>query len=243
LRALQDDAVFGLRTRDRERPFEQRLIRDHAIRFDPARGRENQLRLRVVDPRRELLRREPPEHDRVNRPDPRAGEHRHDRLGDHRHVDHHAVTALDAQPHQQTGELRHRVAQLAEAEHALRLRDGAVVYERRLVAAAALGVSIERVVTGVGAATDEPARGRLARRVEHPVEASEPVHRFRRAGPEALGIVQGLPIQLVESLGHHSAPRPHPLSGSRARGTVERRSPRVDALGAELTTRLARRRA
>ena len=49
---------------------------------------------RIVDAGRKLLRREAAEHDRVHRADAGAGEHREDRLRDHRHVEDDAVALL-----------------------------------------------------------------------------------------------------------------------------------------------------
>ena len=56
-------------------------------------GGDHHLRLRVVDARGEARRGEAAEHDRMDRADARAGEHRERRLGDHRHVDQHAIAA------------------------------------------------------------------------------------------------------------------------------------------------------
>ena len=52
------------------------------------------------------------EHHRVHGADPRAGEHRDDRLGDHRHVDHHPVALLDPEAAQGAGERGHLLEQL-----------------------------------------------------------------------------------------------------------------------------------
>ena len=48
--------------------------------------------------------REPAEHHRVHRAEPGAGQHRDDRLRDHRHVDHDPVALADAEPAQRPGE-------------------------------------------------------------------------------------------------------------------------------------------
>src|SRR5688572_31760809 len=52
------------------------------------------------------FRREAAEHDRVNRADARASEHRDRRVRNHRHVDRDAVAFLDAEPFQRVRELR-----------------------------------------------------------------------------------------------------------------------------------------
>ena len=76
LRPLEDDAALGLHRRLLDRRVEQRLVRDRARRLDPARRGHDHLRLRVLDPARELVRGEAAEDDRVHGADPRAGEHR-----------------------------------------------------------------------------------------------------------------------------------------------------------------------
>ena len=60
----------------------------------------------IVDPGGQLRRGEPAEHHRVHRADPGAGEHGDDRLGDHRHVDHHPVAGAVTQAPQHAGEPR-----------------------------------------------------------------------------------------------------------------------------------------
>ena len=60
LRPLDDDAPIRLRRGDRDRLIEQRLVRYDAARLEPARGADDQLRLRVVDPSSQLVRSKPP---------------------------------------------------------------------------------------------------------------------------------------------------------------------------------------
>ena len=69
--------------------------------------------LRVVDARREARRGEAAEHDRVDGADARAGEHREHRLGNHRHVDQHAIAAADAERLQHRRDAIHLGVQLA----------------------------------------------------------------------------------------------------------------------------------
>jgi len=81
---------------------------------------------------------------------PGAGEHRHERLGNHRHVDDDPIALAHAPRLKRSREKRHFVAELAEGE----LLDGAghraVVNHRGLVAAPLIDVPVERVVAGVG---------------------------------------------------------------------------------------------
>ncbi len=69
--------------------------------------------LGIVDPGGELVGGEAAEHHRVDGPDTGAGEHRHQRLGHHRHVDDDPVAVPDPVLDQCTGEPRHEVLQLA----------------------------------------------------------------------------------------------------------------------------------
>ena len=96
------------------------LYGDDAPGLDPARRRDDDLRPGVVDPARELVRREAAEDDRVDRAEPRAREHGDHRLGHHRHVDDHAIAALDAQRASAPGEAR-------DASRSSRIGEGRVV--------------------------------------------------------------------------------------------------------------------
>ena len=101
------------------------------------------LRLAVVDARRELGRREPAEHDGVDRAESRAREHREHGLRHHRHVDHDRVAARDAKRAQRAGETRDLALQLGERVARDGLRDGAVVDQRALRAAPRLDVPVD----------------------------------------------------------------------------------------------------
>ncbi len=57
-------------------------------------GGDDDLGPTVVDPVRQRIRGKAAEHDRVDRPDPRAGQHGIGGLGDHRHVQNHPVALL-----------------------------------------------------------------------------------------------------------------------------------------------------
>ena len=106
LRALQDQAVAGLVAGHLDRPVEQRLVLDDPARLDAARRRHDHPRLRVLDPHRQLVRREPAEHDRVHGAEPGAGQHGDHGLGNHRHVDDHPVALADAEARKRPGEDR-----------------------------------------------------------------------------------------------------------------------------------------
>ena len=89
--------------------------------------------------------------------DARAGEHGDDRLGNHRHVDQHAIARRDPEIVEHGAERRRLVKQGAIGDGALGPGDGAVVIERDLVAAAGLDMPVERVEAGVQARVGEPA--------------------------------------------------------------------------------------
>ena len=90
----------------RHRRVDHRLVLHDAGRLDSARCGDNDRGLDVVDADGEFMRGEPAEDHRVHRAQPSAGQHGDDRLGDHRHIDHHPVAFADAQVAQRTGELR-----------------------------------------------------------------------------------------------------------------------------------------
>jgi hypothetical protein len=70
----------------------------------PGIGSDQQLRLRVVDAQRQVVRGEAAEHDRVHGTDARARQHREHGFGHVRHVDDHAVAATDIELLQHRGE-------------------------------------------------------------------------------------------------------------------------------------------
>lgn len=171
-----------------ERGVEHRLVRHHAGGLDPAGGRHDHLGTRVVDPGRQLLGREPAEHHRVHRPQPRARQHRDHRLGHHRHVDHHPVALLHPQEAQHPGEPRDLVTQLG-----VRVAPGgaghrAVVDQRDPVAVPRLDVPVQRVVAGVQLPVGKPPVEGRRPGVQHLARRPAPGDGLGRLRPEVLGI-------------------------------------------------------
>ena len=190
LRPLQDDRVAGLVRGFLDRPVEQRLVGDHLRALDAARCRDDQDGLGIVDPGRELVGGEAAEHDRVDRADARAGEHGHQRFGDHGHVDNHTVAVAHAMADHHPGEAGDHALQLGVGDRALAAGDGAVVDDRRLAATAGSNVPVDRVVAGVEPTTLEPAIEGGVRVVEHAVPGAVPMQGGRRIRPELAGILQ-----------------------------------------------------
>ncbi len=162
---------------------EQWLVRHEAGRLDATACRDDHFGRRIVDSDSKFFTRETAEYDRMDRPDPRAGQHRHDGLGHHRHVNDDPVTALDAKPAQHPGKAGHQVEQFFIGDLALVLSDRAVVDNRGLRRAPGADVPIDGVVTGVHYAVGEPAIERRARVVEQLLRLSIPVDIAGRAPP------------------------------------------------------------
>ncbi len=118
-----------------ERLVDRGLELDDAAAAAPAVGGDDQARARVLDAIADGIEGEAAEHHRMHRADPRAGLHGDDRLGNHRHVDHDAVAATDAQLLEAVGEPANLRVQLpvGQAAHVARLalgNDGGLVAAR-----------------------------------------------------------------------------------------------------------------
>ena len=156
--ALDDDDVL-----DRRALFERLvgvpLERHERTAAIAAVGRDEQLRLRVVDAIAQRFGRESAEHHRVNRADARAGEHRDRHFGHERHVDRHSIASLDA-------ELLQNVRELLDFDVQVPVRQRAAVAglsfpdERRLVAARSGHVAVDAIHRDVELSTNEPFRVR-----------------------------------------------------------------------------------
>ena len=118
-------------------------------------GGDDRAGVAVGDAAGEALRRKAAEDDRMDRADPRAGEHRRRRFGDHRHVDHHAVAALDPALLQQVGEAAGLFVKFAVGP-AVAVA-GLVGFEDQRGAVAVLGeVAVEAIDRKVELAVGEP---------------------------------------------------------------------------------------
>ena len=148
---------------------------------------DDHFRLGVLDPTGQLLRRKAAEDDGVHGADARTREHRNHRLRDHRHVDDHAVAAPDPLRRQRPRS-RRRDRAARDRWGLRRLGDRRVVDQGEL-AATALDVPVERVVTGVeAAAAGTSGRRRACRRARAP--RLVPVDRLGGLGPELLRLLE-----------------------------------------------------
>ena len=141
------------------------------------------------------LRREAAEDEVVRRADPRAGQHRDDDLGDHRQEDPDHVALLDPAVLQRVGELLDVAVQVGVGDVALLALLAAPV-EGDAVAVAGLDVAVDAVVGDVELAAHEPLGERRVGPVEHLVPLLGPVERVGLLGPEGLGILLGLLVDL-----------------------------------------------
>ncbi len=156
-------------------------------------GGDHRAGVAIGDAAGEAFGREAAEHHRMDRADPRAGEHRRRRFGDHRHVDHHPVAALDAALLQQVGEAAGLFVQLAIGERAAVA--GLVGLEDQRGAVAMLGeVPVEAIDRQVELAVGVPADVEIVL-VERPVAGLRrelvPGQPPRLVEPEAVGIGLG----------------------------------------------------
>ncbi len=189
-RTLKDDHRLRLVRRHPDRFINQRLVGDGAARLQPAGGSEDGNRLRIVDSRRQLFRGKAAEDNRMDGPNPRAGQHRHRRLRHHWHIDEDPVALLDAARRQRPGEAGHDIGKFPIGEAFDLPRHRAVVNQRRLIAPPVFNVTVQTVVAGVEFRPFKPAIERRVVGIEHPVPGLEPAYPLRRAGPEDLRLFQ-----------------------------------------------------
>ncbi len=231
LRPLQDQAGIGFVRGEPAGLVEERLVGDDPGRLDAAGGGEHHLGGGVLDAGGELAGGEPPEHHRVHRADAGAGQHREQRFGHHRHVEHHPVAAPDAEILQHGGERRDLVEKLRVGDPALRPGDGGIVQDRRLLAAAGRDVAVDRVVAGIDLGAHEPAAVGSFPGGEDPGGGRHPVDRLRGVAPERLRVALpgGIGLRVAARAGHGVVLRCRPSRGGRAPGIEQRpRPPEVE---------------
>jgi len=152
--------------------------------------------VRRVHARRERVRREPREHDRVGRADPGAGQHRDRQLRDHRHVHRHDVVLLDAELAQRGGELVDLSVEILIRVRA-RLAELAFPLDGGLVFPAVLDVPVDAVVRRVQLAVHEPLVERCILVVQYLVPLALPVEELGRSLPRLRPFVLELLVDRV----------------------------------------------
>ena len=204
--ALEDHAEIGFVGCLVDGAVQKRLVMDDAPRFEPARGGDDRARFRVVDPHRQFMRGEPAEDDRMHRADPGAGQHRLQRLGDHRHVEDDAVALGHAARLQRPGETCHARLQFGIGQLADRAGDRAVVDNGHAIPVTRCNVPVHRVPAGIRRCLREP----FARRTLIEIGLFRRLGPVDRAGglqPESLGV--RLP-GIVDFAVCHCMPSLHP---------------------------------
>ena len=153
----------------------------------------------VRDAACEGLGREAAKHDRMDRADARASQHRVSRLGNHGQVDRDPIAFLDALAFQHIGEKSDLTRKLGIGDM-LGLR-GIVAFPEDRGLVRALGqVPIDAIVSDVGDAVFEPFDRDVVgveRRVLDLGEWREPVDAFSVLGPEGLRIAQRPLVHLL----------------------------------------------
>ena len=191
-RALKNDAALGLVGRDLDGLVEKRLVGDDTGRLHAARRRHDHLGLGIVEALGKLVAGEAAEHDRVDRAEPRRGEHGDYGLRHHGHIDDDAVAFGDAKPGKNGREGSDLVAKLGKAVCPLGVGDGAVVDQRGRPAPPRLDVAVEAIVGRVAQGARKPAPILAGAVIEHLVARLEPIDGGSGFGPESLRV--GLPL-------------------------------------------------
>ena len=140
------------------------------------------------------------------------GRHGDGRLGQERHVQHHAVAPAHAQRAQGVGEAVHRAVQFVVGVLAL-VAGLALPDQRQLVLVGGLDVPVQGVVDDVAARSGEPAVVRGVGIVQHPIPLLEPVQVVGRVLPigdvvlvrHFLGSLQFVGVEV--GLDHHLGQR------------------------------------
>ena len=163
-------------------------------------GGDDQFRARIVDAVGQRIRREAGKDDGMDRPDPRAGQHRIGGLGDHRQIDHHPVAAHDALRQQDIGHPVHLFRQLGIGDMARgRVRVIGFKDDRGLVGAGRQ-MPVDAVHAGIQHAVLEPFDRDLAQGEIGVLDLGiglDPVQPLALAAPEADRIGHRFGIETV----------------------------------------------
>ena len=133
----------------------------------------------------------------MDRADAGAGEHPDQGFRYHRHIDDDAITFPDAQIFEDARKSRDLVGEFRVSEGLLRIRDGAVVDQGLLLAAAIFDVPVEAIVGCVALGARKPAAILAHIRIEHPIPELVPADVARSFCPERLGVAFPACVDLV----------------------------------------------
>ncbi len=201
---LEGDVVLGAphdeHVLDAAGGLADRLVDGGLQREDPplavaAVGGDDELRLGVVDARREAVGAEAAEDDRVDGADARDREHRDDGLGDHRQVDGDAVSGAHAEALEHVRGALDLVGELGVGDVAA-VAGLALEVDGDPVAEAGLDVAVEAVDGDVELAVVEPLRERRVRPVEGAGEGLVPGEQLTGlVGPEGEAVGLGCLVE------------------------------------------------
>ena len=193
----------GLVGRQFDGLVQQRLVGHHLAAARARIGAHDHRGLGVLDARSQRRRREPTEHHRMDGPDACARQHGERRLGNHGHVDQHAVALAHAQRLQAGGHALHFLVQLGVGVGALGIGFGGDGHQRVLLRARGQ-VPVDRVVAQVGGAVGEPPGERRVAVVADRLGRPMPVDQPGLLGPEGVALVDGAAVE-VGIVGGHGA--------------------------------------
>ena len=165
-----------------------RQVLDDPAGLEPAGCRDEHRGPCVGDAHRQLGRRKAAEHDRVDRAEPGAGEHRDDRFGCHRQVQQHTIASRHAEILQRAGELRDPVAQLAVGVVLAGSGHCGVIAQCKNLSATRVHVTVEAVDAHVQRSIRKP-RPCVAVVVDDALGLDAPVDGGCRIPPESGGVV------------------------------------------------------
>jgi len=163
-------------------------------------GGDDQFRSAIADPVGERIGGKAAEHDRMDRADPRTGQHRRRRIGHHRQVERHAIAASDTKRRQHVRHPAYPVVQGAIGD--ARALAGFVAFPQdRDLVAARRQMPVETIGRYVDLAAVEPTDPEIIRReghVLHRIERPHPVELCGLIAPIGIGrIDRGAALMLV----------------------------------------------
>ena len=148
-------------------------------------GRYDHLGSGVIDARGQRTGGETAEHHRVDGADARTRQHRESGLGNHRHVDQHAVAAAHAERLQDGRRALDLALQFGEGVGLLGVGLGRHENQRRRVRTLR-GMTVDRVVTQIGGTADEPLGKRRTGKIADLLRRRLPVDQTGLLGPELI---------------------------------------------------------